>query len=222
MLGVVFLTGCPKPPPQRYSQPVQVKETYRDWGVNPYFALVPGAQAVLEGKDVVLYITVLPEVVEIAGVKCRVVEEREIEGGKLVEVSRNYLAYDTRDGSVAYFGEDVDIYEADSVVSHEGAWRAGVNGATGGVLFPSPDSVRLGYEYANENAPGVAMDRAKIIRVDFEQETGLGTISHCFEIEETNPLEPGARGRKVIAPLVGIVVDEDLVITGFSLERLPE
>lgn len=212
-----MLLGCPRPPSQRYSPRVCAQEAYRDWGVNPYFALVPGVQAVLTGEGVVLQITVLSDVVEVAGVRCRVVEEREMVDGNLVEVSRNYLAYDTRDGSIAYFGEDVDIYQGGKVVSHEGSWKAGIGGATGGILFPSFDSIRLGYEYQNENAPGIAMDRARITRVDFGQETGIGTLWHCYEIEETNPLEPGAKARKVIAPLVGIAVDENLTITSFSV-----
>lgn len=89
MPGVIFLAGCPKPPSHRYSQPVQAPEIYRDWAINPYFALVPGARAVLAHDGVVLQITVLPDVVEVAGVKYRVVQERETADGKLLEVSRN-------------------------------------------------------------------------------------------------------------------------------------
>lgn len=64
--------------------------------------------------------------------------------------------------------------------------------------------------------------QGKILRVDFEQETGLGTLSHRYEIEDTNPLEPGAKSRKVIAPLVGVAIDDDLMITRFVMKKLRE
>jgi hypothetical protein len=80
--------------------------------------------------------TVLNETKTVDGVECRVVEERETKDGKLVEVSRNYFAIGKRTNSVYYFGEDVDIYKDDKVVSHEGAWLAGKNGARFGLMMP--------------------------------------------------------------------------------------
>ena len=44
--------------------------------------------------------------------------------GQVVEISRNFSAQ-TDGGTVCYFGEDVDIYDATGeMVSHAGAWRA--------------------------------------------------------------------------------------------------
>ena len=57
------------------------------------------------------------------------VEERETNHEKPVEVSRNYFAISRRTNSVFYFGEDVDMYRNGAIVSHEGAWLAFVNGA---------------------------------------------------------------------------------------------
>jgi hypothetical protein len=98
--------------------------------------LEPGHVAVLDGGGEHLVITVTTQTELVDGVTTRVVEERETKGGALVEVSRNYLAISTRDSSVYYFGEDVDMYEGGTVVHHEGSWRAGVNGARFGLLMP--------------------------------------------------------------------------------------
>src|SRR6185436_7286905 len=129
---------------------------------NDYFILEPGYQLVLEGKEGSktgkLQITVLQETKVIDGIQTRVVEEREWENGKLVEISRNYFAICTESGSVYYFGEDVDIYKKDKIVSHEGAWIAGGKNKAGVIM---PGKVILNEVIYQENAPGIAMDRMK-------------------------------------------------------------
>ncbi len=65
-------------------------------GKNPYFILEPGYQLLLEGGTERVVITVLAETKTVDGVECRVVEERETKGDKLVEVSRNYFAISKR------------------------------------------------------------------------------------------------------------------------------
>jgi hypothetical protein len=109
-------------------------------GKNPFFILEPGYQLVLEGKDdgkpVSLTIMVLDETREVDGVETRVVEERETEAGQVVEVSRNFFAISKRTNSVYYFGEEVDIYRDGKVVSHEGAWLSGIDGAKFGLAMP--------------------------------------------------------------------------------------
>ncbi len=109
-------------------------------GRGAYFILEPGYTLHFQsGKDT-LIITVLEETKVVDGVTTRVVEERETEGGKLAEISRNYFAVDNATGDVYYFGEDVDMYENGKVTSHEGAWLSGVNGAKFGLLVPGAPS----------------------------------------------------------------------------------
>ena len=76
-----------------------------------------------------------------------------------VEISRNYFAISKRTNDVYYFGEDVDIYKASKVSSHEGAWLAGVKGARFGLAMPGVPTLKA--KYYQELAPGVAMDRAE-------------------------------------------------------------
>ena len=59
-------------------------------GRNPYFILEPGHQLDLEGREdgepVTLTITVLDQTKRVGNVTCRVVEERETKGGRVIEV----------------------------------------------------------------------------------------------------------------------------------------
>jgi hypothetical protein len=186
-------------------------------GRNPYFVLEPGHQLVLEGGRTRLVITVLAETRRVDGVETRVVEERETEGGRVVEVSRNFFAISARTNSVFYFGEDVDTYRDGRVAGHEGAWRAGAAGARAGLMMPGLPLV--GARFHQEIAPGVAMDRAEIRDVDGELATPAGRFRGVLTIEETTPLEPDARETKRFAPGVGLVQDGPLLLVRHGPSR---
>ena len=118
---------------------------------NPYFPMDVGKQWILEGGDERVQVTVLDETEEVAGVTTRVIEEREWEKGELHEVSRNFFAQ-AADGTVCYFGEDVDVYRDDGTITHEGAWRAGSAGYRPGIIMPADP--RPGMRFQTEVAPG--------------------------------------------------------------------
>lgn len=192
-------------------------------GTNPYFVLTPGHQLVLESEPgrrkkehVVLVVTVLDETESVGGVRTRVIEERESVDGKLVEVSRNFVAVCDRTDTVVYFGEDVDIYDESgtSVVSHDGAWRVGVDGALPGVIMPG--SPLLGARYFQEMAPGIALDRAEIVGLDESVTTPAGTFTGCLRTKESSALDRKARSLKVYAPGVGLIRDDEVVLTRSS------
>src|SRR4051812_38744706 len=75
-------------------------------GKNKYFNLEPGYQLEYADDDEKLVITVLDETKKFGNVETRVVEERELKGENLVEISRNYFAIDKTTKNVYYFGED--------------------------------------------------------------------------------------------------------------------
>jgi len=174
---------------------------------NPYFPLEVGTRLVLEDGDVRLEFTVLDDSETVAGVPTRVVEERETESGELVEVSRNFFAQ-APDGTVCYFGEDVDIYEGGAIVSHAGEWRAGASGALPGILMPA--SPATGMAFRQEVAPDVAEDRAVIEAAGETVTVPAGTFVSTIRFVETTPLEPGATSVKVFARDVGLIVDDAL------------
>ena len=184
---------------------------------NPFFSLEPGFRLVLEGEEdgeeIRVVITVLNKTKVITGVTTRVVEERETIDGELFEVSRNYYAICNRDNSVVYFGEDVDFYENGVIVGHDGAWRAGVNGAKPGIIMPGVQL--LGARYMQEIAPGVALDRAETVSVTSDVETPAGSFKRCLKTKETTPLEPGVTF-KFYAPDIGLVKDGVLELVEVS------
>jgi hypothetical protein len=193
---------------------------------NPYFPIIVGYQWTLEGEEdgapVKLLMTVLDETRLIDGVTTRVVEEREWEDEELSEVSWNYFA-ETADGTVCYFGEDVDDIEEGEVFDHEGRWCAeddpDVNKA--GIIMPADP--QPGLTFQNEDAPDAgAVDQAKIVgsgpvTVPYN---GFTTFTETIRFREFNP-EDKEKDYKVFAMDLatgfgGIIIDEVLALTGFT------
>jgi len=183
-------------------------------GSNPYFILTPGYQLVYKQGNTVDTLTVLNETVTIDGVETRVVEDREMKGTQLIELTRDYYAIDSATNDVYYFGEDVDVYKGGKVVSHAGSWRSGVNGAKFGLMLPARPQV--GQRFYQELAPTIAMDRAEIVSVTAIVSTPAGKFEKCVHIAETNPLEKGKTDHKWFAPGVGMVKDAAMVLVKYG------
>ncbi len=186
-------------------------------GANPHFSLEPGHRLMLEGAEgdetIDLQITVLDETLDInvpglGTVTTRVVEERERVDGDLAEVSRNFFAICGETADVFYFGEDVDIYEDGVIVSHDGAWRAGVNGARPGLIMPG--SFLLGARYFQEVAPGIALDRGENQGHALTVHVPAGVFADCVSVFETSALHASDRSFKVYSPGVGLIIDDAL------------
>ena len=191
-------------------------EEYLTTGENPYFILTPGYFLELEGKEdrekIHLIITVLNETEVVDGVETRVVEEKEFKDGNLAEISRNFFAIGAQTNSVYYFGEDVEFYnEKGEVISTEGSWRSGVDGAKFGLQMPG--IVLLGSRYFQEVAPKVALDRAEHVSMNRKVETPAGTFENCLKVRETTPLEPKVEEFKWHCQGVGLVKDGPVELT---------
>jgi hypothetical protein len=180
-----------------------------DTGRNTYFILEPGYRVTYQKGQDTLTITVLDQTKVVDGVKTRIVEERETEGGQLAEVSRNYFAIDRTTRDVYYFGEDVDEYKNGKVTGHEGSWLSGANGATFGLMMPA--APRVGDRYYQEIAPTVAMDRAEIVSLTEEIRVPGGTFKTCLHTRESSAVEGGTED-KWYAPDVGLLKDADFVL----------
>ena len=208
-------------------------------GGNGYFPLIPGRQLYYSNAACVasgdcddlaeLWITAERETrripLRIGGntrtVTTRVVEERETEGGELVEISRNFFANCWASRDVYYFGEDVDIYKDGKVVSHDGAWLTGRQGAMPGIVMPE-DGFINGSRYYQEVAPDIALDRSEHKRTGFSVWVPAGKFDNCLEVEETTPLEPDDVGHKTYCRGVGLVKDEDLELTAIYGSPRPD
>jgi hypothetical protein len=195
--------------------PVEPGE-FSSTGRNPYFVLEPGHTLVLADGADQLTITVLPETKMIGAVETRVVEERELEDGELVEVSRNFFAISKRTNSVYYFGETVDNYKDGKIVNHDGAWLAGENGARFGMLMPGVPLI--GGRHYQEIAPGIAMDRAEIISVSDTMTVPAGAMKQVLKVRESSPLEPGIKEYKYYAPGVGLLKDGDMKLVTYGVK----
>ena len=229
-MAVAGVGGCPEstldielcdPVPDRFTLNIN----------NKFFPVVPGSMSVLE-DDVLLEITVLDEIVVVAGVETRVLVEDEFEGDSHIESSRNFFAQvavgQEGAGTVCYFGEDLDIcstgLEPDGQggflcdgeePDHEGAWRAGVNGAVPGIFMPADPQV--GDIFQQEGAPGIAEDQAEVTELGEPINVPAGMFNDTLELEECNPLEGGARDTKVFVgtPPIGTAIDGDAVLISF-------
>jgi hypothetical protein len=79
--------------------------------------------------------SVTNETKEILGVTTTVVHDQAFVKGELVEDTLDWFAQDAA-GNVWYFGEDTKELEDGVVVSTEGSWEAGVDGARPGIFMP--------------------------------------------------------------------------------------
>jgi hypothetical protein len=222
LLGLAFggglLTSSQAPAEKGWADTFAVdKKDFASTGANTYFRLEPGYTLALEKGKARLVITVLDETRVVDGVETRVVEERESKGGKLLEVSRNFFAFNTADRGVYYFGEEVDIYKDGKVVGHEGAWESGKNGARFGLMVPGRPEPKA--RFYQEVAPGVAMDRAEVVSVVETLKTPAGEFKSCLKFVETTPLEPFARESKIYAPGVGLIKDGSLILVEYGFPK---
>ena len=203
--------------------------TFSSSGRNAHFSLRPGDLLVLEGMDegelLRVEIKVLSQTKKITfkdaegeslTVWARVVEEREWKDGELVEVSRNFYARCAETDDIFYFGEEVDIYEDGVIVSHDGAWLAGKNGAQPGLIMPG--RFLLGSRYVQELAPDVALDRAEHVKMGLTVKTPAGTFEDCVEVVETTPLEPGATSVKLYCAEIGLVADGPAKLINYDID----
>jgi len=191
----------------------QENRTFSSVGRNRFFILEPGYQLVLESNEEKVVITVLDETKKIGNIETRIVEEREEENGELKEVSRNFFAICKEHGDVFYFGEEVDDYKDGKIVRHSGAWRADEKDSKAGIIMPG--TILLGARHYQEIAPN-AMDRAEIISDNVTMKTPAGTFHNCIRVEETSGIDPDDKCYKTYAPGVGLIQDEDLLLTEYK------
>ena len=183
---------------------------------NPFLPFEEDRHWVLEGREggapVRVEILVLRETQVVAGVETRVVEEREFEDGELIEVSRNFVVQ-AADGSVCYFGEDVEDYEDGRLVGSAGAWRAGVDGALPGILMPADPQV--GTSHKQEVAAGVAEDASVIVALGEPVTVPAGSFTDTLTVKDVDPLGGGV-DEKQYARGVGPLRDAGLVLVEYG------
>ncbi len=187
---------------------------------NQYYPLRPGNVSILEGTEGGVLVRVerrvLGETEIVMGVNTRVLEVRELRDGQLREVSRNFHA-EAADGTVCYFGEDVDLYENGEVVGDEGSWRAGLRDAKPGIIMPA--APKVGDAYFQEVAPDVAQDQGRVSAVGGTMTFAGTSYNDVVTIQDVDPLDddaPCAEETKHYAPGVGEAADAGKTLVSFT------
>ena len=174
---------------------------------NPLLPFIPGSRWVYETDDGSerIEIEVLEETRVILGITATIVRDIVTEDGEVIEDTLDWYAQD-RDGNVWYLGEDSKEFEDGEVVSIEGSWESGVDGAQPGIIMHADPQVGVGYR--QEYYEGEAEDLAKVLRLDGEATVPFGTFEDVLGIEEWNPLEPDVVENKYYAAGVGVILEE--------------
>ena len=186
-------------------------EDFVDVVDNPYLPLLVGTRLVYEGESdgelERIEVEVLAERRQVFGIEATVVRDRAFVDGELQEDTEDWYAQDS-EGNVWYLGEETAEYEDGEVVSTEGSWEAGVDGALPGmVMLADP---RPGEAYRQEFYEGEAEDLAEVLRVGQPAAVLAGTFADVITIREWNPLEPAVVEEKHFAPGVGMISENEV------------
>jgi hypothetical protein len=168
---------------------------------NPWFPLTPGTtlryRGQKDGRPATDLFSVTHTTSTIQGARAIVVHDRLFaDGVGLVEDTLDWYAQDPK-GNVWYLGERTKELDRNGrVISREGSWRAGVDGARAGIFMPAHP--RVGEQHRQEYYKGHAADHFRV----------AGITGNLLTTKEWSPLEPGVRDRKLYKRGVGVVLEE--------------
>lgn len=181
---------------------------------NPLFPLPPGTTLVYsgtkDGKKALDMFAPLSRTRVIDGVRTRVVRDRLLLNNVLEERTLDYYAQD-RCGNVWYFGEDTEELDRHgNVVSTEGSFHAGVDGAQPGVFMQSDPE--LGRRFRQEWYRGHAEDTYRAVDLSTHITVPYGSFEDALRTAETTALEPDVLDNKWYVRGIGEV--EELAVNG--------
>ncbi len=176
---------------------------------NKYFALPPGKKMVYNGETEegteTIEVYVLNETRMVMGVETIVVWDRVWLEGELIEDTKDWYAQDSK-GDVWYFGEESFELLDGKVVSTEGSWESGVDGAKPGIIMKAEPAV--GDSYRQEYYEGEAEDMGEVLALGESVSVPSGDYTGCVKTLDWTPLEPGVEEHKYYCPEVSGVVLE--------------
>jgi hypothetical protein len=193
---------------------------------NPWFPLAVGNRWVFQGDGERIEVEVQDETKRIAGVDCIVVNDRAFVAGVVVEDTDDWFGLRT-DGSVEYCGElsqELEVFSGDDpeqpqLVSIEGSFKAGVDGAKSGTLFMGVPIA--GTTYRQEWAATEAEDVGTVLSTSYRYgqdafldqavPRGLAELmcanADCVVVADTSTLSPDAYEHKYFARGVGLFLE---------------
>ena len=181
---------------------------------NPLIPFTPGTTLVYagtkDGKRALDLVVPSVRTKVIDGVRTRVVEDRLYLNNVLEERTSDYYAQDDC-GNVWYFGEDTAELDAKgNVVSTEGSFHAGVDGAQPGVFMQAAPEV--GRRFRQEWYAGHAEDTFSVLKLSAPVTVPAGRFKDALKTKETTALEPGVVDNKFYVRGIGEV--EEVTVKG--------
>jgi hypothetical protein len=176
---------------------------------NPYLPLSSLKQDILEGtedgKKVRVLRTARPDVhksfkIGDMTVESLAFEDRVFIGGQPEEVALDYYAQDDN-GTVYYFGEDVDEYKDGKIANHEGSWMVGKDTPVPGVMFPA--NPKVGAKWRPEDVSRSIGEKDEIVAAGETVVVPAGNYKDCIKVKEV--LADGTVEYKYYAKGIGIV-----------------
>jgi hypothetical protein len=183
---------------------------------NPYWPLRPGSRWVYRetsgGEVQRVVVTVTDRTKTIDGIEARVIHDLvTTPDGEKVEDTFDWYAQD-KDGNLWYLGEDTKEYEGGKVVSTEGSWEHGVDGAEAGIIVAAEP--KQGLTYREEYYAGEAEDAAEVLSVEGKVQVPFGFFRDAMITRNYSGIEPRVEELKFYAKEVGPVLE--LLVSGGS------
>jgi hypothetical protein len=200
---------APFDPARPYEPRITAEELSADI-TNPLFPAPVGATWVYEAQTDEglerIEIEVEAETKDVWGTTARVVRDTAFLDGEMIEDTWDWFAQDG-DGNVWYMGEDTQEYENGTVVSNEGAWEAGVDGALPGIVMLGDPQV--GDEYRQEFFEGEAEDWGQVVSIDESVDVEAGSWTGCVKTRDRSVLDPELDEFKYYCDGAGTVLVEE-------------
>jgi len=179
---------------------------------NPLFPLTPGTIWEYESDTGAGLETITVEVLTttrvVNGVTAVVVHDQVFLSGSLSENPYDWYAQDA-DGNVWYLGEETEEHENGVVVSTEGSWEWGADGALPGIYMWANPAAHVGEEYRQEYYEDEAEDWGKVIALNQTVVVPAGTFTGCVVTEDWNAVEGKSQTleNKSYCPGIGVTLE---------------
>lgn len=176
---------------------------------NPYWPMDPGTRWTYretdqEGARLEVVVTVSDQTERIAnGVTARIVRDTVTEDGEIVEDTFDWYAQD-KGGNIWYLGENTAEFEKGKLVTKEGSFEAGVDGALPGIIMPSDP--KDGMQYRQEYYKGKAEDNGEVLSTDEMAQSPFGHFDNALLTKDTISIEPNVLEYKLYAKGIGPVL----------------
>jgi hypothetical protein len=173
---------------------------------NPFFPLVPGTVWQYESvSQETNRVEVMAVTRVVNGVESREVHDQVFVNGELTEDTYDWYAQDGT-GAVWYLGEDSKELEHGTVISTEGSWEWGKDGALPGIIMSADPASQVGIAYRQEYLKGVAEDWGRVTKLDQSVTVPFGSFTGCIVTDDWNALESGLE-HKMYCPNIGVVLE---------------